>query len=122
MSQLPRQLLGKEGEDIAADYLKKHGYRIITRNFRSRYGELDIVALHNQTLIFIEVKTRIGNEFGLPEEAVTPRKLREVIKTGEYFKLLHPELPEALRIDVVAIEMSTEGNVEAFRHIPNVTG
>lgn len=119
---MSNQSLGKLGEDLACEYLSKHGYRILERNFKRRYGELDIVALSGTVLVFIEVKTRIGNSFGLPEEAVTPRKLREVIKTAGFYKLLHPELPESLRIDVIGIELSFGETLKYFNHIQNVTG
>lgn len=121
MKQLARQLLGKKGEDLAAKYLEDHGYTIIARNFKARYGELDIIATEGSTLVFIEVKTRIGRKFGLPEEAVTPRKLREVIQTAQYFKLLHPELPDSLRIDVIGIELTEFEETKYFNHLRNVT-
>ncbi len=121
-SSFKNQLLGKLGEDFAATYLTKHGFFIITRNFKARYGELDIIAIEKDTLVFVEVKTRIGRSFGLPEEAVTPRKLREVIKTGEYFVVLHPELPTRLRVDVIGIELNDSGESIYFNHIKNVTG
>lgn len=121
MKSLHRQLLGKQGEDIAASYLVRQGYHLIQRNFKARYGELDIIATHHQTLVIVEVKTRIDREFGLPEEAVTPRKVREVVKTAEYYKLLHPELPDLMRLDVIAIQL-TGDRVSYFNHIQNVTG
>ena len=119
---LARQRLGKIGEDFAAEYLLKHGYRIIERNFKARYGEIDIIALSGSTLVFIEVKTRIGREFGLPEEAVTPRKIREVVKTAGYYKVFHHELPESLRLDVIGIELNPDETLKYFNHIENVTG
>ncbi|MBI2404605.1 YraN family protein [Candidatus Gottesmanbacteria bacterium] len=116
------QLLGKKGEQLAAEYLVSHGFRIIDRNFKARYGELDIIAIQGTVLVFIEVKTRVGREFGLPEEAVTPRKLAEVVKTAQYYKLLHPNLPESLRIDVIGIELFSDETIKYFHHIKNVTG
>jgi putative endonuclease len=121
MNNLSRLLLGKKGEDLASNYLHKKGYRIIDRNFKKGYGELDIIALQDSTLVFIEVKTRIGREFGLPEEAVTPRKLREVIKTAQYYKLLHPQLPEAMQVDVIGIELDSSDRIVYFNHIQSVT-
>lgn len=120
-TDLRKKRLGKIGEDLACDYLLNHQYKILERNFQKRYGELDIVALKDNTLVFVEVKTRIGREFGLPEEAVTPRKLSEVTQTALYYKLLHPELPESMQIDVVAIELDVDETLKAFRYIPNVT-
>lgn len=113
---------GKLGEDLAAHFLEKKGYRIIVRNFHARYGEIDLVATFQNTLIFVEVKTRWGMPYGTPVEAVTPWKLKSVVKTAEYFKLLHPKLPEALQIDVVAVQFDSSGKLLGIEHLPNVTG
>ncbi|MBL7159410.1 YraN family protein [Candidatus Microgenomates bacterium] len=113
---------GQEGEKIAASYLKSQGYQIIEKNFKKRYGEIDLIALEKNILVFIEVKTRWSKKFGPPEEAVTPRKLRSVIKTAQYYKMIHPELPEAMRIDVVAVDFTAQGREERIRLIKNVTG
>ena len=72
-------------------------------------------------LVFVEVKTRWSKKFGYPEEAVTPSKLRSIVKTGDYFKLLNPGTPSLMRVDVVAIEVEGE-KVVGIRHIENVTG
>lgn len=116
--------LGKVGEDLAVDFLKKNGYKILKRNFRSKLGEIDIVALDPSTkppaLVFIEVKTRWTAEFGPPEEAVTPWKIKSIIKAGQYFKLLHPNLPGSLRLDAVVIEIN-QGKVERIELIKNLT-
>jgi len=125
MKQFPhpnsRQRLGKYGEDLAAEYLTKHGYLIIEHNFKARYGELDLIALKNKQLIFIEVKTRIGTAYGLPEEAITKRKLDEVKLTAAYYFTLHPELPSFHRIDAVAILLYPDRTIKDFRHIENIT-
>ncbi len=94
---------GKKGEDIAVEMLVKNGYKVIDRNFSSRFGEIDIIAIEGQTLVFVEVKTRQSIKFGLPQEAVTPQKIYKIKKTAEYYSLIHPDLPKKLRIDVVAI-------------------
>lgn len=119
--QTSRQKLGSHGEDIACEYLIKHGYKIIERNFKKTYGELDIISLYKDILVFIEVKTRIGRRYGMPEESVTPRKLHEVKQTALYYKLLHPELSENLRIDVIGMELDEEKRLVYFNHIQNVT-
>lgn len=116
--------LGKKGEEIAARFLQKQGYRILERNFKKRYGEIDIVALDPSTagqgtLVFVEIKTRFSSEFGPPEEAVTPWKLRQIAKTGEFYKMLHPELPDLMRIDVVAVELTADSQVKDIRLIKN---
>ncbi|MBI5614505.1 YraN family protein [Candidatus Gottesmanbacteria bacterium] len=119
---LKQNQLGKRGENIAATYLKNHGYRVIERNFKKRYGEIDCIALKDNILIFVEVKTRIGITFGRPEEAVTKRKLQEVIQTGQYYALLHPQLPTSQRVDVIAIILNEDERILSFEHIQNVTG
>ena len=113
---------GKEGEKLAVSYLESQGYKIIEKNFKKRYGEIDIIAQKEDVLIFIEVKTRWSKKYGLPEEAVTSWKLKSVIKTAQYYKMIHPELPEAMRIDVVAVDFSVRGREKRIRLIKNVTG
>ncbi len=101
--------VGQKGENIATDYLKRHGYKVLDRNFRSRrWGEIDIVAVDDDTLVFVEVKTRVGTQYGEPVEAVTPFKIRALKRAGQYYKLEYPETPEALRIDVVSIILDPE--------------
>lgn len=99
--------LGKYGEDLAEKYLIEKGYEIIERNFRKRYGEIDLVAIEDGFLVFIEVKTRFCHDYP-PEEAFTPRKKRNLIRSAEYYKSLHPELPALLRLDLMAIELNTD--------------
>lgn len=112
---------GRAGEDYARRLLLSNGYKIITSNFRSKFGEIDIVALEKDTLVFVEVKTRWSRKYGLPEEAVTPSKIRKIAKTGDYFQLLNPNYPKKLRIDVVAVEIEN-GRVTSSRIIKNASG
>lgn len=104
---LPKRLTseyGRRAEDFASKLISSRGYRIIERNFRSAFGEIDIIATKEDTLVFVEVKARWSRKFGAPEEAVTSTKLWKIRKTGEYYSILHPELPKKLRIDVVALD------------------
>lgn len=94
---------GQIGESIASNLLRRQGYTILETNFRVRFGEIDIIALDGDTLVFVEVKARWSDRFGAPEEAVTFRKLRIISKVASYYKTLHPELPSKMRVDVVAI-------------------
>jgi putative endonuclease len=96
---------GRLAEDFAVSLLQKNKYKIIDRNFHSRFGEIDIIAFEGSTLVFVEVKARWSRKFGAPEEAVTGSKLWKIQKTAEYYSLLHPDLPKKLRIDVVALEI-----------------
>jgi putative endonuclease len=77
--------LGQQGEQIAADYLQKKGYRIIERNYRYRRNEIDIIAGREGKIFFIEVKTRATTEKGHPAEAVTPQKQLEIIKAARAY-------------------------------------
>ena len=111
--------IAKLGEDKACEYLKKLGFKILERNYRKTYGEIDIVAIDKNVLAFIEVKTRTSNLFGSPLEAITPWKLRSLVKTAQYYKMTHPKLPEALRIDAVAVTLRNQEveNIELTRNI-----
>ena len=112
---------GKAGEQAALSLLQRKGYKILVTNFRTRFGEIDIVAQEENILVFVEVKTRWSRKFGLPEEAVTPQKIRSIIKASEYYKLIHPKTPELMRIDVVAIEVENQ-EITRCELIKNVTG
>jgi len=96
--------VGNRGENEACKFLKRQGYKIIARNFHNRTGEIDIVALDHNVLVFVEVKTRFSYTYGLPEESVTPQKINSIVRTGQYFKLLNPQTPDLMRVDVVAID------------------
>jgi len=100
--------LGRVSENFAVGLLQSKGYKIIDRNFHSRFGEIDIVAEINNTVVFVEVKARWSNKFGLPEEAVTPQKIWKIKKTADYYCLINSIKDKKMRIDVVAMEM--DGN------------
>ena len=108
MEKRKTSLQGKLAEDYAVKLLFGQGYKIIDRNFHSKFGEIDIVALKDDYLAFIEVKARWSTKFGLPEEAVTRSKLWKIGRTGEYYSILHPDLPKKLRIEVVALEIADQ--------------
>ena len=101
---------GKIGEDLACQYLQKQGYKIIERNFRIRGGEIDIIALDGQTLVYIEVKTRTSDQFGRPEEAVTAWKLRFLERAAKFYRNNRQrlKLPQLERIDVVSVDLSSK--------------
>lgn len=110
---------GKNGEDEAASFLQKKGYKIIARNFRARGGEIDLIALKSTTLIFIEVKSRTSTLFGTPAESITYHKLAKLIRTAELFRKFHPGLPADIRFD--AIEVYTKSGIQEINHIENIT-
>ncbi len=111
----PRQGLGRTGEHMAEEALLRRGYRILERNFRCRYGEIDLVAEDVSDLVFVEVKTRRGASYGTPEEAVTTRKQRKLVELAFYYLDLHACSDRSWRIDVVAVQFSQTGKFEAIR-------
>ena len=114
---------GKIGEDIAYAYLKNNHYSIIERNFREKWGEIDIVAKHKDgTLIFVEVKTMQENENLNPEDHLTRGKLERLQRTASLYANHHTDLvsdKKGWRIDLVAIEIKNDG-VNNLRHFENI--
>jgi putative endonuclease len=102
-----RQTLGKIGEDLACQELERRGYAILTRRYRRRGGELDIIARDGPTLVFVEVKTREGIHFGTGGEAVTAVKRRRMAGVAEDYLARHRLTGCACRFDVVSIEFGT---------------
>ncbi len=111
----------KLGEEIATNYLKNKGYKIIERNFRKGYGEIDIICIKDNTLVFIEVKTRTSDLYGGAIESITYHKIKSLVKTAQFYKMLHPRLPEAMRIDAILIDLSSNNQVSNIEHIENIT-
>lgn len=115
------RVLGKTGEDAAAQYLTKKGYRILHRNYRTRLGEIDIIAQDGETVVFVEVKSRRGNQFGSPEEAVGEKKIQRLQRCGELF-LSGKEFDHLpARIDVISVLVSESGEPAHVDQIVNVT-
>lgn len=118
--------LAREGEEIAAKYLQKLGFKIIDRNFRGRNTELDIVAVQpstgsgQATLVFVEVKTRSSDKFGTPFEQIAYWKLKSLIKAAQFYKLTHKNLPELMRIDAISVQYSYKG--PQVEHLQNISG
>ena len=95
--------LGKTGENLALDYLRSHSYSIIQKNFRSKFGEIDIVAEKKHCLYFIEVKTRSNLDHGAPYEAVNKRKIYHIKKAAQYYLLKNNDQDYRLKIGVFSI-------------------
>lgn len=115
--------IGKKGEDIAVNFLKSKGYKILERNYRKQYAEIDIIAVSPENvLVFVEVKTRTSEKFGTPFEAITPWKLRPVTKLAEYYQMTHPQLPDAIRIDAIGVTIDDFGTLGKIDHLENVSG
>lgn len=102
-SELTDGELGRVGEQCAARYLRRQGYRIVARGLRYARGELDLVAWDGSTIVFVEVKTRVSNQRGLPGEAVDQRKQRRITRAALLYLKQHRLLNRRCRFDVVAI-------------------
>ncbi|MDD2217602.1 MAG: YraN family protein [Eubacteriales bacterium] len=109
---------GKAGEDAACRYLQEQGYNILSRNFKCRHGEIDIIAFMDGCVHFVEVKARKNLSYGMPSEAVNFRKKRHIIKSAQQYIYLHKKYMHCnVQIDVIEIIYSDEG--ENINHLKN---
>ena len=109
--------LGKWGEGVAVRFLQEKGYVLMATNYRCRWGEVDIVAQDGDDLVFVEVRTRRGVEFGTPEESVTAAKARKLVATAQEFLQEHDQVHAGWRIDLVAIRLDGDRRVHDITHI-----
>jgi len=99
----PKDILGRQGEQRAADYLREAGFRVLDRNYRCADGELDIVAAERRILVACEVKTRSGVRYGTPFEAVTPQKLKRLRRLAVRWVVAHGVIFDELRVDLIGV-------------------
>ena len=111
--------LGHRGESIAASYLVKNGYTILEKNWRTPYGEIDLIARIDQVVVFVEVKTRASQALGPPEISITRRKGEHMRNAAEYFIQQHTELTMDWRIDVISVQIQS-GDKSKIDHFENV--
>ena len=114
-----RQSLGKRGEAYAADYLAARRYAILERNWHCPRGELDLVTERDGQVIFVEVRTRQTDRLGTPEESITPAKRAKLIAAAQTYLDAHDQTDRDWRIDVVAIEVGSRGEVTRCTVIEN---
>ena len=105
--------IGNHGETKACEYLAKKGYRILERNFRCKLGEIDIIALHNGYIVFVEVKYRENNRCGYPREAVNYYKQKNITRVASYYLMIKGSYHQNCRFDVIEIVK------DEIWHIPN---
>ena len=111
--------LGKWGEDVATQFLQAKGLKILERNWRCEEGELDIIALDNDTIVVVEVRTRTSDAYGTPEESLTHHKRRHLEKSALAYLQEHDCLDTLWRIDVIAIDALQSGSVDRISHYEN---
>jgi putative endonuclease len=114
-----RRDTGNLGEQMACNFLGNNGYKIIETNYRCRAGEIDIVARLREVLVFVEVRTKKSYKYGTPEESITTAKKEHLRAAAVHYEQNHTGLPAAWRIDVVAIQMNSDGKVCRIELIEN---
>ena len=120
-----QQRVGREGEERAALYLQQNGFEIIARNFRTRHGEIDLIARERGVVVFVEIKTCSSDAFGRPESWVTPLKQRRI--AGAALHWIHQNHCENqdCRFDVIAIDLRESGGLQHIRNafwMPDMAG
>lgn len=117
---MKNRVLGALGEAIAVRHLEGKGYRIRDRNWHVAQGELDVVAQDGDTVVVVEVKTRSGKAFGLPEEGVTRGKRRRLLRAAWSYLEHNGLLESNWRVDVIAIEVTPDGAIGRVDHYQNI--
>jgi putative endonuclease len=103
-----RQLRGRQGEQVADEFLRTQGYVIIARNYRVSFGEIDVIAQDRQMLVFVEVRTHTGEAFGDPLASVNLRKQRQIAKAALHYLARNGLMEREARFDVVGIRWENE--------------
>ena len=119
MTKQFNRMVGKEGEEIAADYLRKKEYKIIENNYQTKFGEIDLIATKNNILVFVEVKLKQTEDFGTPEEMIGSSKLSQVQRMAEFYLMDNPGIAkkyDSYRIDAVCIVQGSR-----ITHYENLT-
>ena len=118
MLDSPKEV-GAKGEKLAAKFLKRKGYKVIQRNYKCKLGEIDIVAEHNGTIVFVEVKTRQTQEFGSPQSSVTATKRGQISRVALSYIRDKKLVDQACRFDVIGITFPPESRKPEIEHIEN---
>ncbi|MEN8135239.1 MAG: YraN family protein [Thermodesulfobacteriota bacterium] len=113
-----RLSLGRRGEELAGEYLKKAGYKILELNYRGRLGEIDLVAEDGDCLVFVEVKTRAGLAFGHPLESINSRKQYQLIRAAREYLAEHGAEERICRFDAVSV-LQKDGQAPQLELIKN---
>jgi len=114
--------LGALGERLAKAHLLQLGYKVLEQNVRMRGGEIDLVAKDGDTVVIVEVRTKSTLRFGTPEESITPSKLARLGRLGQFYVQARKLEEVAWRIDVVAVEMESNGKLRRIEVLKNVGG
>lgn len=116
---MKRKETGNLGEKLVRDHLKKRHHRILETNYNCTYGEIDIISKQKDTLVFTEVRTKTGSDFGTPEESITRTKRGRMRSCALYYLQTHENPGKTWRIDVAAVEMDKNGKPSRIEFIEN---
>lgn len=111
--------IGRLGEELAKKYLEKKGYKILEQNYRTRYAEIDLVARQKDVLVFVEVRTKVGDRFGTPEETLNWKKLQKVKRNAEAY-VSWVRWNKLYRVDAVCVVLGDDYAVLRFNHYEGV--
>lgn len=114
---------GKKGEGIAEKYLQDTGHKVVEKNYSTKFGEIDLITVKNKTIRFVEVKTKVGETFGAPEEMIDLRKIRQVMRLGEAYMIKNQLISryESSQVDAVCIVFDSQGNKVRLDYYENLT-
>ncbi len=118
--QTNAQKMGNFGENLAIVYLKKKGYRIVDKNIKIGYKEIDIIATKKSKFVFIEVKTRVENKYSVPEDALNYKKIQHLKKALSVYVKIKKINPELTRFDLVAINLNKESKKASIKHYKEI--
>jgi len=113
--------IGQLGERIAKKYLQDKGYRIMDENYKNKYAEVDLIADNKDILVFVEVRTRITEQFGTPEDSINRNKMKKLIRNAEAY-VARRRYSKKHRIDAVCIVLNKERELSRIDHYENITG
>ena len=117
--------IGKIGEDLAREYLEREGYKILEQNYRTKYAEIDLVAeksagfLAPKKLVFVEVRTKVGEQWGSPEDTINKQKLWKVLQNTKFY-MAFKKWDGAARIDAICIVLKRDFTVSRLTHYENI--
>ncbi|MFO8240758.1 MAG: YraN family protein [Dissulfuribacterales bacterium] len=109
--------LGEKAEGLAEAFFKERGYNVLERNYRVRWGEIDLILEDRSRIIFVEVKSRLSSKYGQPQEAITHHKRRQIIRVAKWYLQKKGYLDREIRFDVLAIRFYGIGK-PTIEHIP----
>lgn len=111
---------GHWGEEIGREFLRKKGYKIIDQNYKTKFGEIDLIVRDKKTLVFVEVRTKIGDDLGTPEDSLNREKIKKLIKNAAVY-VLRKDYQKSYRIDAVCIVLEENRTINRVTHYQNIT-